>query len=51
MLGEKPGLKDFASQLAKINAGRVFFTSSDNLGRVIIEDYLSVRAGIGRSSM
>ena len=39
MLGEKPGLKDFASQLAKINAGRVFFTSSDNLGRIIIEDY------------
>ena len=50
MLGEKPGMKDFASQLAKINAGRVFFTSSDNLGRVIIEDYLSVRKGIGRST-
>jgi len=50
MLGEKPGLKDFASHLARINAGRVFFTSSDDLGRVIIEDYLSVRAGIGRSS-
>jgi len=50
MLGEKPGLKDFASQLAKINAGCVFFTSSDNLGRVIIEDYLSARKSIsGRS--
>ncbi len=47
MLGESPKLKDFASQLARINAGRVFFTSSDDLGRVVIEDYLLAQKSIG----
>ena len=47
MLGERPKLKKFASELARINAGRVFFTSSDNLGRVVIEDYLLAQRSLG----
>jgi uncharacterized protein with von Willebrand factor type A (vWA) domain len=46
MLDEKAKPKELASHLAKINAGRVFLTSASNLGRVVIEDYLSARRSV-----
>lgn len=47
MLDERAKTQELASQLAKINAGRVFFASPSNLGKVMIEDYLSARKSIG----
>lgn len=40
MLSWTPHLREFASSLARKNLGRVFFTTPQTLGRVIIEDYL-----------
>lgn len=41
MLDESPYLKEFASILAKRNLGRVIFSSPQELGEVIIRDYLA----------
>ncbi len=43
MLDETRHLSDFASILARRSTGRVFFTRPDNLGTIIIEDYLRKR--------
>lgn len=43
MLDEVPELKSLASTIAKKNLGRVFFTSPDQLGQVLVEDYLKGR--------
>lgn len=43
MLDENPHLKVLASQLARKNLGRAFFTSPLKLGEVVIEDYLRER--------
>jgi uncharacterized protein with von Willebrand factor type A (vWA) domain len=43
MLDEAPELKSLASNLARRNLGRVFFTSPSRLGEVLVEDYLKSR--------
>ena len=43
MMDDSPHLKMLASALARRNLGRVFFTSPDKLGRVLVEDYLRVK--------
>ena len=40
MLDRSYYLKDFVNQLAKINGGRVFYTTPDKLGEYILVDYL-----------
>ena len=40
MLDEKAKSRELASHLAKVNSGMVFFASPDDLGRVVIQDYL-----------
>ncbi|MCY4638734.1 MAG: VWA domain-containing protein [Chloroflexi bacterium] len=40
MLDRSYYLKDFVNQLAKINGGRVFYTTPDRLGEYILVDYL-----------
>ncbi|MFC1857963.1 hypothetical protein ACFL9U_08025 [Thermodesulfobacteriota bacterium] len=40
MLDDRSLLKGFAQDLAQRNLGRVFFTSPNFLGRVVIEDYI-----------
>jgi len=41
MLGESNFLNAFVTQMARINKGRIFFTSADTLGRYILVDYVS----------
>jgi len=41
MLDETPRLKELASILAKRNLGRVFYTSPQRLGELVIEDYIT----------
>ncbi len=41
MLGESDFLDAFVTQMARINKGRVFFTSSDTLGQYMLVDYIS----------
>lgn len=48
MLDENPYLRELASLLARNNMGRVFFASSQNLGQVIIESYLTRNRGRSR---
>ena len=43
MLGENNLHNAFVTKIARINKGRVFFTSSDNLGRYVLVDYISNR--------
>jgi len=45
MLDENSVLKAFASKMARLNLGRVFFTSPSHLGEVLVEDYLRSRWG------
>jgi uncharacterized protein with von Willebrand factor type A (vWA) domain len=40
MLGEGPGTR-FAEQVARVNRGRVFIASKDNLGSFILRDYIA----------
>ena len=40
MLDNNSKLQQFAAHLARINAGRVFFTSPSNSGGVVIKDYM-----------
>lgn len=44
MLGQNPRLKQFAAELARRNLGRVFFAQPQDLGRVVVQDYLMTRA-------
>jgi uncharacterized protein with von Willebrand factor type A (vWA) domain len=41
MLDRNYYLKEFVNQLAKINGGRVFYTTPDKLGEYILVDYVS----------
>ena len=41
MLGESDFVNAFVTQVARMNKGRVFFTSPDKLGEYILVDYLS----------
>ena len=41
MLGESDFLNAFVTQMARINKGRVFFTSADALGQYLLVDYIS----------
>ena len=40
MLDRNYYLKEFVNQLAKINGGRVFYTTPDQLGEYILVDYV-----------
>ena len=51
MLDRNYYLKEFVNQLARINGGRVFFTTPDKLGEYILVDYVQrKRKRIGRSA-
>ena len=51
MLDRNYYLKEFVNQLAKINGGRVFYTTPDKLGEYILVDYVQhKRKKIGRAS-
>ena len=51
MLDRNYYLKEFVNNLAKINGGRVFFTTPDKLGEYILVDYVQhKRQHIGRSA-
>ena len=41
MLEDSRFLTAFATQMARINKGRVFFTRPDNLGQYLLVDYIS----------
>jgi uncharacterized protein with von Willebrand factor type A (vWA) domain len=43
MLDNTPHLREFASVLARRNLGRVFFAEPQELGKVVMEDYLRTR--------
>ena len=43
MLDDAPRLRELASTLARKNLGRVFFTSPNKLGEVVVEDYLGAK--------
>ena len=43
MLDRNYYLKEFVNQLAKINGGRVFYTTPDRLGEYILVDYVQHR--------
>ena len=40
MLDRNYYLKEFVNQVAKINKGRVFYTTPDQLGQYILVDYV-----------
>jgi len=40
MLDRNYYLKEFVNQVAKINKGRVFYTTPDKLGQYILVDYV-----------
>ena len=51
MLDRNYYLKEFVNQLAKINGGRVFYTTPDRLGEYILVDYVRhKRKRLGRSA-
>lgn len=41
MLDRTPYLMDFVGEMAKMNKGRVFYTSPEKLGEYVLVDYLS----------
>lgn len=43
MLENNSKLRMFAGHLARINAGRIFFTSPSNAGEVVMQDYMVAR--------
>ncbi len=45
MLGESHFLNAFVTQVARLNKGRVFYTSPDNLGEYMLVDYMSSKKG------
>ena len=51
MLDRSYYLKEFVNQIARINKGRVFYTTPDKLGEYILVDYVAsktkkVRGGV-----
>ncbi len=48
MLDRNYYLKEFVNQVAKINKGRVFYTTPDKLGQyILVDDIASKRTNIG----
>jgi len=43
MLENNPKLREFAAHLARINAGRIFFASPENMGEVVVGDYMTAK--------
>ena len=43
MLGENSDTRRFVSEMTRVNRGRAFFTSPDNLGEYILMDYVANR--------
>ncbi|CAB4799872.1 unannotated protein [freshwater metagenome] len=43
MLDADWGLRNFVEQLTRLNRGRAFFTSPDNLGDYVLVDFLEQR--------
>ena len=41
MFEGSPFFTSFITQIARLNKGRVFFASPDNLGKYVLRDYLS----------
>jgi uncharacterized protein with von Willebrand factor type A (vWA) domain len=41
MFDNSPFIVGFVTQMARLNKGRVFFTDPDNLGKYVLQDYLS----------
>jgi uncharacterized protein with von Willebrand factor type A (vWA) domain len=41
MFDNSPFIIGFVNHMARLNKGRVFFTNPDNLGKYILQDYLS----------
>ena len=50
MLDRNYYLKEFVSQLARINKGRVFYTTPDKLGEYILVDFVANRRRTLRSA-
>jgi len=50
MLDESPYLQDFVKRMMKMNRGRAFFTSPDNLGDYVLVDFLEHRQAQRRAS-
>ncbi|MGZ7019394.1 MAG: vWA domain-containing protein, partial [Acidimicrobiia bacterium] len=50
MLDESPYLQDFVRRMMKMNGGRAFFTSPDNLGDYVLVDFLEHRQTRRRAS-
>ncbi len=50
MLDESPYLQDFVKRMMKMNSGRAFFTSPDNLGDYVLVDFLEHRQAQRRAS-
>ena len=50
MLDESPYLQDFVRRMMKMNNGRAFFTSPDNLGDYVLVDFLEHRQARRRAS-
>jgi len=49
MLSQSPNLKLLARKLAQRSLGRVFFTTPQNLGEMVIEDYLQTKKKLVRT--
>jgi len=43
MLDPDPGLQQFVESLTKLNQGRAFFTSPENLGDFVLVDFVQQR--------
>jgi uncharacterized protein with von Willebrand factor type A (vWA) domain len=43
MIATDPWLQEFVEKLTKVNRGRAYFASPDNLGEFILTDYLRNR--------
>ena len=43
MLDRNYYLKEFVNQMAKMNKGRVFYTTPDNLGEYLLVDFVANR--------
>ncbi|HEY7440303.1 MAG TPA: VWA domain-containing protein [Acidimicrobiia bacterium] len=50
MLDESPYLQDFVRRMMKMNRGRAFFTSPENLGDYVLVDFLEHRQAHRRAS-
>ncbi len=50
MLDESYYLRDFVERMMRLNGGRAFFTTSDNLGDYVLVDFLEQRRAARRAS-